>query len=116
MVDARNELMDAPRPDVPLSGGASFPVVGIGASAGGLEAFIQLLTHLPTTTGMAYVFVQHLDPSHESLLSDLLSRATTMSACADRAVVVVRRKQGDVRSPNTTLTLAPGGIHPLPRV
>jgi len=50
-----------------LSGDASFPIVGIGASAGGLEAFTGVLEHLPTTTGMAYVFVQHLDPSHSSL-------------------------------------------------
>ena len=40
-----------------------FPVVGIGASAGGLEAFTELLRHLPSDTGMAFVFVQHLDPS-----------------------------------------------------
>jgi chemotaxis response regulator CheB len=58
--------------------GSPFPVVGIGASAGGLEAFSQLLTHLPATTGMAFVVVQHLDPTHESSLVDLLSRATTM--------------------------------------
>src|SRR3954469_25358362 len=54
------------------------PVVGIGASAGGLEAFTRLLEHLPVTTGMAYVFVQHLDPTHASLLPDLLARVTTM--------------------------------------
>src|ERR1700744_1081009 len=51
----------------------SFPVVGIGASAGGLEAFTQLLKHLPSDTGMAYVLVQHLDPDHPSHLAHLLS-------------------------------------------
>jgi len=55
------------------------PVVGIGASAGGLEAFTRLLEHLPATTGMAYVFVQHLDPTHPSLLPGLLARVTTMA-------------------------------------
>src|SRR4030095_1986583 len=55
-----------------------FPVVGIGASAGGLEAFKQLLDHLPIDTGMAFVLVQHLDPTHESILTELLSRSTRM--------------------------------------
>ena len=54
----------------------SFPIVGIGASAGGLEAFRRLLGALPTDTGMAYVLVQHLDPHHESILAELLSEAT----------------------------------------
>ena len=48
---------------------ARFPVVGIGASAGGLEAFRQLLSHLPTDTGMAFVLIQHLDPHHQSFLT-----------------------------------------------
>jgi two-component system CheB/CheR fusion protein len=55
-----------------------FPVVGIGASAGGLEAFKKLLKAIPENSGMAYVLVQHLDPSHESLLPDLLQKITTI--------------------------------------
>src|SRR5438105_326705 len=55
------------------------PVVGVGASAGGLEAFTQLLQHLPRQTGLAFALVQHLDPTRESHLSDILSRSTTMS-------------------------------------
>src|ERR1700759_5348272 len=54
----------------------SFLVVGIGASAGGFEAFAQLLEQLPAETGMAFVFVQHLDPTHKSNLASLLSRLT----------------------------------------
>jgi two-component system CheB/CheR fusion protein len=57
---------------------ASFPVVGVGASAGGLEAFRELLKHLPADTGMAFVLVQHLDPHHESLLAPLLAGSTSM--------------------------------------
>jgi two-component system CheB/CheR fusion protein len=53
-----------------------FPIVGIGASAGGLEAFTELLKHLPSDTGMGFVLIQHLDPDHKSLLSEILSRAT----------------------------------------
>jgi len=56
----------------------SFPIVGIGASAGGLDAFTQLLKHLPAHTGMAFVLVQHLDPDHESALAQILARVTSM--------------------------------------
>jgi two-component system CheB/CheR fusion protein len=55
-----------------------FPVVGVGASAGGLEAFTALLEHLPTDTGMAFVLIRHPDPRIESMPSHLLSRATAM--------------------------------------
>ena len=54
----------------------NFPVVGIGASAGGLDAFKRLLTAIPENSGMAYVLVQHLDPTHESILPEILQRAT----------------------------------------
>jgi two-component system, chemotaxis family, CheB/CheR fusion protein len=55
-----------------------FPIVGIGASAGGIEAFSQVLRALPVDTGMAFVLIQHLDPSHPSMLADILSRVTKM--------------------------------------
>jgi two-component system CheB/CheR fusion protein len=55
-----------------------FPVVGIGASAGGLEAFTQLLSHLPIDTGMAFVIIQHMLPTQESVLSEILARSTQM--------------------------------------
>ncbi|MCL4481981.1 MAG: ATP-binding protein [Bacteroidetes bacterium] len=56
----------------------SFTVVAIGASAGGLEAVTQLLENLSPTTGMAYIYVQHLSPDHKSLLSSILSNVTEM--------------------------------------
>ena len=52
------------------------PIVGIGASAGGLEAFQEILATLPADTGVAFVFVQHLDPNHPSILGELLARGT----------------------------------------
>ena len=58
--------------------GASLPVVGIGASAGGLKAISQLLEHMPGDTGMALVVVQHLDPVRESMLVELLARASAL--------------------------------------
>ena len=64
MVDASKETSDI-----------QFPIVGIGASAGGLEAIKLFLTGVPADSGMAYVFVQHLNPSHESALREILSRS-----------------------------------------
>jgi len=55
-----------------------FPVVGIGASAGGLDAFKKLLKAIPEDSGMAYVLVQHLDPNHESMLVELLQKVTAI--------------------------------------
>src|SRR5258708_23465372 len=67
-----------PKPFVSAAAAPSFPIVGIGASAGGLEAFTKLLQRLPADTGMALVLIQHLDPKHESILTALLSRSTRM--------------------------------------
>ena len=64
--------------DAERGSSVSFPIVGIGASAGGLEAFTQLLGTLPKNTGMAFVFIQHLHPVHESFLVDALAKATAM--------------------------------------
>jgi len=58
--------------------GAVFPIVGVGASAGGLEAFTYLLTELPADSGMAFVLIQHLDPTHKSFLSEALGKTTRM--------------------------------------
>jgi len=51
-----------------------FPVVAIGASAGGLEAITELLRNLSSNPGMAFIFIQHLDPTHKSLLTEILSK------------------------------------------
>ena len=64
------------------SPGDSFPIVGIGASAGGFEAIDQFLTHLPVGSGMAVVVVQHLDPTRKGLMAELLQRGTPMKVQA----------------------------------
>src|SRR5215831_1401635 len=51
-------------------------IVAVGASAGGIEAFTDLISHLPVDTGMAYVLIQHLDPKHHSLLTELVAKKT----------------------------------------
>jgi two-component system CheB/CheR fusion protein len=53
-----------------------FPVVGVGASAGGLDAFTKLIKAIPEDSGLAFVLVQHLDPSHDSRLADILQKVT----------------------------------------
>jgi len=65
-------------PDVKEVKENSFPVVAIGASAGGLEAMMELLTTLPPDTGMAFIYVQHLSPDHKSMLTEILSKKTKM--------------------------------------
>ena len=69
----------APVPGNAPAPGVRCPVVGVGASAGGFEAFREFLTALPRDTGFAFVLVQHLDPGHESMLTRLLSKATAMT-------------------------------------
>ena len=66
-------------PSRPVTAGIDFPVVGLGASAGGLEAFKKLFDALPATCGMAFVLIQHLDPNHQSMMVDLLAGHTRMT-------------------------------------
>ena len=66
------------KPNLPPPKSKPVPIVAIGASAGGLEAMSQLLKHLSPTTGLAYVYIQHLDPDHASMLSTILGRQTSM--------------------------------------
>ena len=54
-------------------------IVGLGASAGGLEPLEQFLAHVPAASGLAYIVVQHLDPTHKAMLTELLQRATSLS-------------------------------------
>ena len=68
----------SPSPNSPVHSDNLFPVVGIGASAGGLNAFKTFLKAITENSGMAYVLVQHLDPKHESVLPELLQKVTTI--------------------------------------
>ena len=81
------------------------PVVGIGASAGGLEAIKALLSHVPSKTGKAYVVVQHLDPNHVSLLPELLARATPLPIKEVEEGMVVEPDCVYICPPNAELTL-----------
>ncbi|MEG4092210.1 chemotaxis protein CheB [Microcoleus sp. Pol12B4] len=94
---------------------APFPIVGIAASAGGLEAFTQLLSHLPVDTGMAFVLIQHLDPNHKSLLSEILARTTQMPVNEVEDGVAVDPNQVYVIPPNTKMVVCKGVLQLSPR-
>jgi two-component system CheB/CheR fusion protein len=100
----------------PALHGVIFPVVGVGASAGGLEAFTQLLQRLPADTGMAFVLVQHLHPEYESALTEILSRATSMPVTEAVDNMPVEPDHVYVIPPNVYLAVLHGVLHLLPRV
>jgi two-component system CheB/CheR fusion protein len=93
-----------------------FPVVGIGASAGGLEAFSELLHNLPEKTGMAYVLVQHLDPKHESALPEILGRTTTLPVKEVTDGTVVEPDHIYVIPANTSMIINHGILQLSPRI
>jgi two-component system CheB/CheR fusion protein len=93
----------------------SFPIVGVGASAGGLEAFTELLKHLPLDSNMGFVLVQHLDPDHDSALTQILGRATALPVLEAADKLRVQPNHIYIISPNTNLTIAQGVLRVSPR-
>ena len=101
-------------------GGASppstgFPIVGVGASAGGLEAFTQLLKHLPADSGMAFVLIQHLDPTHASFLREALAKATTMPVSQAEDGTRVEPNHVYVIPPDADISIHGGRLTLAPR-
>ncbi len=92
-----------------------FPVVAVGASAGGLESFSQLLSALPIDTGMAFVFLQHLDPKRSSMLVELLSKVTKMPVEEVRQGTYPQPDHVYVLPPNRDLSLSQGVFRLTPR-
>jgi two-component system CheB/CheR fusion protein len=92
------------------------PVVGIGASAGGLEALTQLFKHLPKSTGMVFVLVQHLDPNHESMLAQLLAGHTAMPVEQAIHGLQVEPNHVYVIPPNAHMWIDKGLLQITPRV
>ena len=90
-------------------------IVGIGASAGGLEAFSELLKHLPANTGMAFILVQHLDPNHESMLTELLQQETTMKVYEVKNKMKLMPDNVYVIPPNCEMTVSKGLLYICPR-
>ena len=88
-----------------------FPVVGIGASAGGLDACRKLVGALATGNGMAFILIQHLDPTHESMMVDLLADHTSMTVRQATDGMPIERDHLYVIPPGTYLSVGDGALH-----
>jgi two-component system CheB/CheR fusion protein len=91
----------------------SFPIVGLGASAGGLEALEQFLGHVPKDCDVGFVVVQHLDPTHKGMLAELLQRSTSMPVTQIKDRMKVEANHVYVIPPNKDLSLLHGVLHLL---
>jgi two-component system CheB/CheR fusion protein len=112
---AKSKVKSKRRQAEPLSELARFPIVGVGASAGGLDAFTRLLTHLTVDSGMGFVLVQHLSPEHQSSLSDILSRTTRMSVVEVTDGMRVKPNVVYVIPPNVSMGIKDGSLYLIPR-
>jgi two-component system CheB/CheR fusion protein len=100
---------------VPPGRDINFPIIGIGASAGGLDAFTQLLKGLPSRTGIAVVLIQHLDPTHDSMTAEILSRSTKMPVTEVTDGMQVEVNNVYVIPPNHAMAIEHGILKLLPR-
>ena len=108
-----------PRTGKPPAAKTSFPIIGIGASAGGLEAFELFFKSVPADSGMAFVLVSHLDPSHASMLAEILQRITTFPVIEAENQMKVMPDHVYIIPPNRELTIfhralqlsVPGQLH-----
>lgn len=107
---ARMGRRESPKEVLPASS-SDFPVVGLGASAGGLEAFSKLLDVLPDDSGMAFILIQHLDPTHESLMVELLSGHTAMKVQQAKDRTPIERDHVYVIPPRTYISIREGTLH-----
>ena len=90
-----------------------FPIVGIGASAGGLEALELFLTNVPENSGMAFVIVQHLDPTHKGVMAELLQRRTAMPVVQVKDRLRVKPDCVYIIPPNKDMSILHGVLHLL---
>jgi two-component system CheB/CheR fusion protein len=107
---ARMGRHESPEEVSPVSS-SDFPVVGLGASAGGLEAFSKLLDVLPEDSGMAFILIQHLDPTHESLMVELLRGHTAMKVQQARDRTPIERDHVYVIPPRAYISIREGALH-----
>ena len=88
-----------------------FPIVGIGASAGGLEALEQFMSNVPENSGMAYVVIQHLDPTQKGMLPELLQRSTGMQVFQVKDRMAIKPDCVYVIPPNKSMSILNGVLH-----
>jgi len=94
----------------PATVGSGFPIVSIGASAGGLEAFEHFFKRLPADSGIAFILVQHLDPTHKSILTDLVKRATPMEVAEVTDDMKVKPNRVYIIPPNRDMAILHGSL------
>jgi two-component system CheB/CheR fusion protein len=102
---------DARLPTVRSTPAKGVRVVGLGASAGGLDPLEQFLSNVPAASGLAYIVVQHMDPIHKTLLGELLQRATWMPVREAVEAQVIEPNSVYVIAPGTELTVLGGALH-----
>src|SRR5215471_4955259 len=107
---AKPELVKMPSPPAPMesSNGSNCTIVGFGASAGGMEAFTEVLANIPKDSGLALVLVQHLDPNHQSVLTELLGRSTPLPVQEIQDRMRPEPNHVYVIPPNASLTVEDG--------
>src|SRR3990170_2280849 len=99
--------------DAPSAGRSTFPIVGIGASAGGLEALVLFLQNVPAESGMAFIIVQHLDPTRAGIMPELLQRVTAMKVIQVKDRTRVKPDSVYVIPPNKDMSILRGVLHLL---
>jgi two-component system CheB/CheR fusion protein len=102
------------QPMAAMGSGATLGIVGIGASAGGLEALEAFFSRVPVRSGLAYIVVQHLNPTHKALLAELLQRVTALSVREAGEQMLVEANHVYVIPPNTEMSLSQGRLHLAP--
>lgn len=110
MTQNNNQLTPSAHPLNQPRQSDSFPIIGLGASAGGLEAFEQFFHHMPPDTGLAFVLVSHLDPSHASILTEILQRTTSMPVLEAQDQMQVMPNCVYVIPPNRDMTIFKGAL------
>jgi two-component system, chemotaxis family, CheB/CheR fusion protein len=110
---AARKAMPVPSAESVREACPSFPIVGLGASAGGLEALEQFFKQVPKKCGLGFVVVQHLDPTHKGILAELLQRSTTMPVVQIKDRMKIEPDHVYVIPPNKDLSVLHGVLHLL---
>ncbi|MBT4730333.1 MAG: chemotaxis protein CheB, partial [Bacteroidetes bacterium] len=106
-----SEQTNPKRSKISIKSTIGFPIVGIGASAGGLEALELFFNHVPENCGMAFVVIQHLDPTQVGMMPELLQRMTSLNVSQAKDRGVVQQNCVYVIPPNKSLTILNGALH-----
>ena len=109
--NSKKEKTVSKESELKISNKISFPIVGIGASAGGLEALEQFFENVPTNSGLAYVVIQHLDPTHVGIMPELLQRTTDMKVVQVSDHLKVQPNHLYVIPPNKSMSVLNGYLY-----